>query len=61
MIQDDSVAMPNRHANTVGNAERVHSELLNQAAARQAYEQQQVITSARRERTYIYEKQKFLF
>jgi hypothetical protein len=50
MIQDDSVSMPNRRTTTgLDNAERVHSELINQAVARQAYEQQQQINIPRRE------------
>jgi hypothetical protein len=55
MIQDESVAMPNRRTTAVDNAERVHSELINQAIARQTYEQQQGNTLTRRERMCFYE------
>jgi hypothetical protein len=55
MIQDVSVTIPNRRSNSMDNAERVHTELLHQAAVtRQAYEEQQANISAnvpiRRER-----------
>jgi len=53
MIQDDSVSMPNRRTTAMDNAERVHSELINQAVARQAYEQQHANISTRRERMYL--------
>ncbi|CAF4625042.1 unnamed protein product [Rotaria sp. Silwood1] len=46
MIQDDLVSMPNRRTTTIDNAERVHSDLLNQAVARQAFEQQQQATTS---------------
>jgi hypothetical protein len=53
MIQDESVSMPNRRTTTaVDNAERVHSELVNQAVARQVFEQQQGHIPTRRERMY---------
>ncbi|CAF1671151.1 unnamed protein product, partial [Adineta ricciae] len=40
MIQDDSFTLPNRRTTaTVDHAERVHSELLSQTAAKQTYDQ----------------------
>ncbi len=57
MIQDEQVSLPNRRTTTTttgDHAERVHSELLSQAAARQAYEQQhQGSIPTRRERMCI--------
>jgi len=53
MIQDESVSMPNRRTTALDNAERVHSELINQAVARQTIEQHQ--QSTRREGIYSYE------
>jgi hypothetical protein len=55
MIQDEQVSLPTRRTTTTGDhAERVHSELLSQAAARQAYEQQhQGSIPTRRERMYF--------
>lgn len=53
MNPDDPVSMPNRQTTTmVNNAERVHSQLVGQAVARQAYEQQQASIPTRRERMY---------
>lgn len=60
MDQDESLSMPNRRATTLDNAERVHTELVSQAVARQVIEQQQASTSAniptRRERKYLNRK-----
>lgn len=52
MMQDESFTLPNRRTTTtVDHAERVHSELLSQAAAKQAYDQQhQATIPTRRER-----------
>jgi len=54
MNQDDQLSMPNRQTMTINNAERVHSQLVSQAVARQAYEQQQASISTRRERMYFF-------
>jgi hypothetical protein len=55
MIQEENVSMPNRRTGGLDNAERVHSELINQAVARQAYEQQQQVNiPTRREGMFLY-------
>ena len=46
MIEDESFVVPARRSATTEHAERVHIELMNQvAASRQAYEQQQALTT----------------
>ena len=61
MIQDEHVSLPNRRTTTTttsDHAERVQSELLGHALARQAYEQQQHASiPTRRERMYSIRKE----
>lgn len=53
MNPDDQLSMPNRQTTTIiNNAERVHSQLVNQAIARQHEQQQQASVLTRRERMY---------
>lgn len=58
MDQDDQLSLPSRRPTTttsmnVDHAERVHSDLLQAAAARQAYEQQQQpVIPMKRERKF---------
>ena len=64
MIQDEQISLPNRRTTTAAttatsgdHAERVHSTLMSQAAARQAYDQQQQATvPTRRERMCLEER-----
>lgn len=59
MIQDDSVSMPNRRTTTaVDHAERVHTALASQAAARQT---EQATIPTRRERMYSHLQSLFDF
>lgn len=57
MIEDDSLLLPNKRTTTVDHAQRVHTELVSQTAARQNHEQQQATTGgniSRRERMCLY-------